>query len=169
MVVYFETSALIITLIMVGKYLEAVAKGRTSAAIKALMGLQPKTARVVRDGVEQDVPIEEVRPGDTVIVRPGEKMPVDGIVLDGRSAVDESMLTGESLPVDKRPGERGHRRDDQQVGHADRAGHQGRRGDRAGADHPAGGRGAGLEGADPGAGRPGVGRLRAGRDRASRC
>ena len=103
-VVYFETSALIITLIKVGKYLEAVAKGRTSAAIKALMGLQPKTARVVRGGVEQDVPVEEVRPGDTVIVRPGEKMPVDGLVLDGRSSVDESMLTGESLPVDKRPG-----------------------------------------------------------------
>ncbi len=104
MVVYFETAALIITLIKLGKYLEAVAKGRTSAAIKALMGLQPKTARVVRGGVEQDVPVEEVRPGDTVIVRPGEKMPVDGIVLDGRSSVDESMLTGESLPVDKRPG-----------------------------------------------------------------
>ncbi len=103
-VVYFETSALIITLIKVGKYLEAVAKGRTSAAIKALMGLQAKTARVVRGGVEQDVPVEEVRPGDTLIVRPGEKLPVDGIVLDGRSSVDESMLTGESLPVDKRPG-----------------------------------------------------------------
>lgn len=103
-VVYFETSALIITLIKVGKYLEAVAKGRTSAAIKALMGLQPKTARVVRGGVEQDVPVEDVRPGDTVIVRPGEKIAVDGIVLDGRSSVDESMLTGESLPVDKRPG-----------------------------------------------------------------
>jgi Cu+-exporting ATPase len=104
-VVYFETSALIITLIKVGKYLEAVAKGRTSAAIKALMGLRPKTARVVRDGVEQDVPVEELRVGDTIIVRPGEKIPVDGVVLDGRSAVDESMLTGESLPVDKRPGD----------------------------------------------------------------
>lgn len=104
-VVYFETSALIITLIKVGKYLEAAAKGRTSAAIKALMGLQPRTARVLRDGTEQDVPVEDVRPGDTVIVRPGEKLPVDGLVLDGRSAVDESMLTGESLPVDKRPGD----------------------------------------------------------------
>jgi Cu+-exporting ATPase len=104
-VVYFETSALIITLIRVGKYLEAVAKGRTSAAIKALMGLRPKTARVVRDGVEQDLPVEDVRVGDTLLVRPGEKIPVDGIVLDGRSAVDESMLTGESLPVDKRPGD----------------------------------------------------------------
>ncbi len=103
-VVYFETSALIITLIKVGKYLEALAKGRTSAAIKALMGLQPKTARVVRGGVEQDVPVEDVWPGDTVLVRPGEKMPVDGLVLDGRSSVDESMLTGESLPVDKRAG-----------------------------------------------------------------
>ena len=104
-VVYFETSAMIITLIRVGKYLEAVAKGRTSAAIKALMGLQSKTARVVRDMVEQDVPIEDVRVGDTVIVRPGEKIPVDGVVLDGRSSVDESMLTGESLPVSKGPGD----------------------------------------------------------------
>ena len=103
-VVYFETSALIITLIKVGKYLEALAKGRTSAAIKALMGLQPKTARVVRGGVEQDVPVEEVQPGDTILVRPGEKVPVDGLVLEGRSSIDESMLTGESLPVDKQPG-----------------------------------------------------------------
>ena len=83
-VTYFETSALIITLIRVGKYLEAVAKGRTSAAIKALMGLRATTARVVRDGVEQDVPIDSVRVGDVVIVRPGEKIPVDGIVIDGR-------------------------------------------------------------------------------------
>ena len=103
-VVYFETSALIITLIRLGKYLEAVAKGRTSSAIKALMGLRPRTARVIREGQELDIPIEEVRVGDTVIVRPGEKIPVDGVVLDGRSSVDESMLTGESLPVDKRPG-----------------------------------------------------------------
>jgi Cu+-exporting ATPase len=102
--VYFETSALIITLIRVGKYLEAVAKGRTSSAIKALMGLRPKTARVIRDGQEADIPIGEVRVGDTLVVRPGEKIPVDGVVLDGRSSVDESMLTGESLPVDKRPG-----------------------------------------------------------------
>jgi Cu+-exporting ATPase len=102
--VYFETSALIITLIRVGKYLEAVAKGRTSSAIKALMGLRPKTARVIRAGLETDIPIEDLQVGDTVVVRPGEKIPVDGVVLDGRSAVDESMLTGESLPVDKRPG-----------------------------------------------------------------
>ncbi len=104
-VVFFETSALIITLIRVGKYLEAVAKGRTSAAIKALMGLRPSIARVIRAGVEQDVAIDDVRVGDTVLVRPGEKIPVDGVVLDGRSTVDESMLTGESLPVSKSAGD----------------------------------------------------------------
>jgi Cu+-exporting ATPase len=99
--VYFETSATIITLIVLGKLLEARAKGRTSEAIKKLMGLRPKTARVLRDGVQKDIPIEEVVVGDTVIVRPGEKIPVDGRVIDGRSAVDESMITGESLPADK--------------------------------------------------------------------
>ncbi len=103
--VYFETSAMIITLISTGGLLETIAKGRTSAAIKALMGLRAKTARIVRDGVEQDIPVEQVRAGDAVIVRPGEKIPVDGVVLDGRSAVDESMITGESLPVDKVPGD----------------------------------------------------------------
>ncbi len=101
---YFETSALIITLIKLGKMLEARAKGRTSEAIKKLMGLRPKTARVVRNGTEVDVPVESVELGDVVLVRPGERVPVDGIVVDGHSAVDESMLTGESLPVDKRPG-----------------------------------------------------------------
>ncbi len=104
-VTYFETSALIITLIRVGKYLEAVAKGRTSAAIKALMGLRATTARVVRDGVEQDIPIDDMQVGDTILVRPGEKVAVDGIVLDGRSSVDEAMLTGESLPVSKKAGD----------------------------------------------------------------
>jgi Cu+-exporting ATPase len=104
--VYFETSAAIITLIVVGKLLEARAKGRTSEAIKQLMGLRAKTARVVRDGAEIDVPIEEVAVGDVVIVRPGEKIPVDGVVVEGRSAVDESMITGESLPVEKSPGQK---------------------------------------------------------------
>jgi P-type Cu+ transporter len=104
-VTYFETSALIITLIRFGKYLEAVAKGRTSAAIKALMGLRATTARIVRAGVEQDMPIDDVEVGDTVLVRPGEKIAVDGVVLDGRSSVDESMLTGESLPVSKKSGD----------------------------------------------------------------
>ncbi|MCO5190127.1 MAG: heavy metal translocating P-type ATPase [Anaerolineae bacterium] len=103
--VYFETSAMIITLIVTGKLLEVRAKGRTSAAIKKLMGLRATSARVVRDGAEIDVPIEEVVPGDRVIVRPGEKFPVDGVVTDGRSTVDESMLTGESLPVEKQVGD----------------------------------------------------------------
>jgi P-type Cu+ transporter len=103
--VYFETSALIITLIKLGKMLEARAKGRTSEALKKLMGLRPKTARVVRDGAEVDIPIESVGLGDLVIVRPGERLPVDGVVIEGRSSVDESMLTGESLPVDKKPGD----------------------------------------------------------------
>jgi len=103
--VYFETSALIITLIKLGKMLEARAKGRTSEAIKRLMGLRPKTAHVVRDGVEMEVPVAEVSVGDVVLVRPGERLPVDGVVVDGHSAVDESMLTGESLPVDKKPGD----------------------------------------------------------------
>ena len=103
--VFFETSAAIITLIKVGKLLEANAKGKTSEAIKALMGLQPKTARVERDGVEMDIPTDQVMVGDIVVVRPGERVPVDGVVISGRSAVDESMLTGESLPVDKQVGD----------------------------------------------------------------
>ncbi len=103
--VYFETSAVIITLIVLGKLLEARAKGRTSEAIKKLIGLQPKTARVERAGTERDVPIAEVVTGDVVIVRPGERIPVDGVVRDGRSAVDESMITGESLPVIKQVGD----------------------------------------------------------------
>jgi P-type Cu+ transporter len=102
---YYETAVIIIALILLGRWLEARAKGRTSAAIKALMGLQARTARVIRDGVEQDVPVETVRPGDHVRVRPGEKVPVDGRVLEGGSALDESMLTGESVPVEKGPGD----------------------------------------------------------------
>jgi len=102
---YFEAAAVIITLILLGKYLEAVAKGRTSEAIKKLMGLQAKTARVIRNNVEEDIPIEEVEVGDIVVVRPGEKIPVDGKIIDGTSSVDESMLTGESLPVEKKAGD----------------------------------------------------------------
>ena len=101
--IYFETASVIITLIVLGKFLEARAKGRTSEAIKKLLGLQAKTARVVRDGQEVDIPVEDVEVGDLVVVRPGEKLPVDGIVVEGTSAVDESMLTGESMPVDKGP------------------------------------------------------------------
>jgi Cu+-exporting ATPase len=103
--VYFETSAVIITLIRVGKYLEARAKGQTSEAIKKLIGLQPRTARVIRQGDEIEITAEEVLVGDIVIVRPGEKLPVDGVVINGNSTVDESMLTGESMPVPKGPGD----------------------------------------------------------------
>jgi P-type Cu+ transporter len=102
--VYYDGAAMIVTLILLGRLLEAGAKGRTSQAIKRLMGLKPKTARVLRDGQEQDLPVEELQPGDLVVVRPGEKIPTDGIVRSGSSAVDESMLTGESVPVNKEPG-----------------------------------------------------------------
>ncbi len=103
--VYYETAAVIITLIKLGKFLEARAKGRTSEAIKKLMGLRARTAHILRDGIESEVPIDDVRVGDIALVRPGEKIPVDGVVTEGRSAVDESMLTGESLPVEKKPGD----------------------------------------------------------------
>jgi Cu+-exporting ATPase len=103
--VYFETAAVIITLIKLGKFLEARAKGQTSAALKKLMRLSPKTACVLKDGEEQHIPIEQVAVGDQLIVRPGESMPVDGIVREGSSAVDESLFTGESMPVDKSVGD----------------------------------------------------------------
>jgi len=102
--VYFETAAIIITLIKLGKYLEAKAKGQTSEAIKKLMGLRAKTARIIRDGQEMDISIDDVKIGDLVVVRPGERLPVDGVVVEGHSSVDESMLTGESMPVEKSPG-----------------------------------------------------------------
>jgi Cu+-exporting ATPase len=103
--VYFDTSAVIIVLILFGRMLEARAKGRTSDAIRRLMGLRPRTAHVLGPEGEREVPIAEVRAGDVLVVRPGEKVPVDGLILEGRSSVDESMITGESLPVDKGPGE----------------------------------------------------------------
>ncbi|MCE5198319.1 MAG: heavy metal translocating P-type ATPase [Armatimonadota bacterium] len=103
--VYYETAAVIITLILIGRLLEARAKSHTSDAIRKLLSLQAKTARVVRDGREMDVPVEDVRVGDLVIVRPGEKIPVDGIITEGASAIDESMITGESVPADKQPGD----------------------------------------------------------------
>jgi Cu+-exporting ATPase len=102
---YYETAGVIIALIKVGKYMESVSKGRTSGAIKKLMGLAPKTALVIRDKKERVIPIEEVVAGDELIAKPGEKIAVDGIVLDGQTSVDESMLTGESLPVDKQAGD----------------------------------------------------------------
>jgi len=102
---YFETAGVIITLILLGKSLEAVSKGRTSEAIKKLMGLAPKTAIIIQDGVEKEIPIDEVEIGDIIVVKPGAKIPVDGTVLDGHTAIDESMLTGESMPVDKKAGD----------------------------------------------------------------
>ncbi len=102
---YFETAGVIITLILLGKSFEALSKGKTSEAIKNLMGLAPKTALVIRNNTEVELPIEEVVPGDIIIVKPGQKIPVDGIVLEGDTAVDESMLTGESIPVDKKNGD----------------------------------------------------------------
>jgi len=103
--VFYETSALLITFVLMGKLLEQRAKGRTSDAIKKLMGLAAKTARVVRGGEEIDIPVEQVVAGDLVVVRPGEKVPVDGVIVEGSSAVDESMLTGESIPVEKNVGD----------------------------------------------------------------
>ena len=103
--VYFDTAAIIVALILLGRFLEAGARGRTSEAIRRLIGLRTTTARVVRDGEEVDIPVDQVAVGDIVLVRPGEKIPVDGMVTDGYSAVDESMLTGESMPVEKVPGQ----------------------------------------------------------------
>lgn len=103
---YFESAAVIITLITLGKYLESLSKGKTSEAIKKLMGLAPKTAIVIRNGKETEITIEEVEVGDVIVVKPGEKMPVDGEVVEGTTSVDESMLTGESIPVEKNPGDK---------------------------------------------------------------
>ncbi len=103
--VYYEVAAVVVTLVLVGKWMEQRAKGQTSEAIRKLIGLQPKTARVIRDGVEQDIPIAAVQVGDRIRVRPGEKVPVDGVILEGSSSLDESMVTGESLPVSKSAGD----------------------------------------------------------------
>ncbi|MBI2914803.1 MAG: copper-translocating P-type ATPase [Firmicutes bacterium] len=102
---YYEVGAVIITLIVLGRFLEAIAKGRTSEAVRKLIGLQAKTAKLIRDGQEVEIPVDEVEVGDLVVIRPGEKIPVDGLVVEGRSALDESMLTGESLPVEKAEGD----------------------------------------------------------------
>src|SRR3972149_6327299 len=101
---YFEASAFIIALILLGSYMQELAKGRAGDALRALMGLQPRTATVVRGGTEEQVPVEQVQVDDVLIVRPGERIPVDGVVVEGASSVDESMLTGESIPVDKAAG-----------------------------------------------------------------
>jgi len=103
--VYYDTAAMIIVLILLGRVLEARAKGHTSEAIKKLMGLQPKTARIVRNGQEEDIPVEDVEIGDIIVVRPGEKIPVDGVIREGFSSIDEAMVTGESIPAEKKPGD----------------------------------------------------------------
>ena len=103
---YFESAGVIITLILLGKMLEAVSKGKTGEAIKKLMGLAPKTAFVIQNGAETEIPVEEVEIGDIIIVKPGSKIPVDGVVIEGHTAIDESMLTGESMPVDKKAGDK---------------------------------------------------------------
>jgi len=103
--VFFDTSTLIMSFILLGKLLDAIAKGRTSEAIRKLMGLQAKTARVIRNGEEQEIPVEDVQVGDIVVVRPGEKIPVDGTVVEGYSGVDEKVITGESIPVEKKQGD----------------------------------------------------------------
>src|SRR5262245_9621170 len=105
--VYFEAAAVITTLVLLGQVLELRARSRTSSAIKMLLGLEPKTARIVRpNGVEEDIPLDQVGPGDLLRVRPGEKVPVDGVVIEGRSSVDESMVTGEPIPVEKTEGDK---------------------------------------------------------------
>lgn len=103
--VFFDTATMIMSFILLGKLLDAVAKGRTSEAIRKIMGLQAKTARVIRNGEEQEIPVEDVQVGDIVVVRPGEKIPVDGLVVEGYSAVDEKVITGESIPVEKKSGD----------------------------------------------------------------
>ena len=104
--VYYDGAAMIVTLILVGRLLEAKAKGKTSTAIKKLMGLKPKTAHLIRKDEELEVAVEEVQIGDTLLVKPGERIPVDGVILSGQSTIDESMLTGESMPVAKETGQK---------------------------------------------------------------
>ena len=103
--VYFESAIFILTFMSLGKYLEAISKGRTTSAIKSLIGLQPKTATIIKDGKELEISISEVKVGDIVFVKPGEKIPVDGMVIDGYSGVDEKAITGESIPVEKKKGD----------------------------------------------------------------
>ena len=163
--VYFDTSALIIVLILFGRMLEARARGRASDAIRRLAGLAPRNARVVRDGREADIPIEDVTPGDVIVVRPGERIPVDGTVLDGSSAVDESMITGESLPVAKGPGSEVIGATAQPVRELPFPGDEGRERHGPGPDHQARPGGPGIEGAHPASSRRHRGLFRAGRHR----
>ena len=150
---YFDTSAAIITLVLLGRFLEARARSHTSDAIKKLIGLQPRTARVLRDGVELDLPIEEVVRGDLVVVRPGERVAVDGVVVDGSSAIDESMITGEPIPSTKRPGDEVDRRHAQHGRVVPVRGDPRRPRHRPRADRPPGPGRAGKQGPHPATGR----------------
>ena len=122
--VYFEAAAVITALVLLGQVLELRARSKTGAAIKALLGLAPKTARRVRNGNEEDIPLDQINPGDLLRVRPGEKVPVDGTVVDGASSVDESMITGEPIPVEekRRSRDRRNRKRDWYAGHEGREG-----------------------------------------------
>ena len=149
---YFEAVIIIIALILTGSAFEARAKRQTAQALRALVNLQPRTARVERSGGEaREIPIDEVVQGDIVLVRPGERIPVDGEILSGQSAVDESMLTGESLPVVKAHGVTGHRRDAQRNRGIPLSRHDARLRERALPDREADARGAGIPRANPGA------------------
>jgi hypothetical protein len=168
--VYFEAAAVIVSLTLLGQLLELKARSQTSAAIKSLLGLAPKTARRIgADGREEDVPLAHVHVGDSLRVRPGEKVPVDGTVLEGSSAVDEAMLTGEPMPVSKRPGDQAHRRNDEHQRRARHARREGRLADGPLADRADGRAGAAQSGADAAHGRPGRRLLRGRRDRHRRA
>ena len=161
--VYYEVAASIIVLVLVGRLMESRARGRTSDAIRRLIGLQARDARIVRDGIELTVPVGDVLPGDIVLVRPGERIPVDGEWIEGASTIDESMLTGESLPVDKVAGRRRLRRDGERHGRLPLPRDAGRTRHGAPADRPADAAGAGQPRADFPAGRPRLRRLHADR------
>ena len=156
--VYFEAAAAITILVLVGQVLELRARGRTGSAIRALLDLSPRMTRLVEDdGSERDIPLERVRVGDRLRVRPGEKIPVDGVVLEGESTVDESMLTGEPMPVEKAAGSASGWRNRERHGHHADAGRTGRQRNRAGANRSHGGRGAAEPRAHSAACRPGCG------------
>ncbi len=159
--VYFETASVIVTLLLLGRFFEARARRRSSHALRALLELGAKTARLENG---EEVPVESLQVGDRFVVRPGEKIATDGRVVDGSSAVDVSMLTGEPVPVEVSTGDNGVRRDREHVGTPRDRGDQGGWRDRAGADRAARRRGSGLAGAGAAAGRPRLNGLRAGRD-----
>ena len=163
--VFYEAAAMLATFVLLGHWFEMRARGGANDAIRALLDLAPPRAVVLRDGEPVEVPTAEVQVGDLLLIRPGAKVPVDAVVEEGESEVDESTVTGESLPVHKAPGDAADRRDDQQERHPARAGDRGRLGHRARPDRQARAGGAELEGAGPAARRPGRLLARAGRAR----